>query len=830
MNARKESGFVGGNGLPTIIEFGQSAFVERCVPVVMSYSKLSYHLLLALFSGLSAVCATDSLSLRIDSLIDANQPGKIAGPASDAEFLRRIHLDLHGMIPTGDAARKFLQSEDPDKRIKLVDALMQRTEFVRHMVHTFDLMLMERRADKYVKADPWLDYLHAAFSTNQPYHQLVGDLLSADGSEKDNHAAAKFYLEREAEPSSLTRDIGRIFFGKDLQCAQCHDHPRIDDYLQSDYYGIYAFVNRLAVFRPDKKKPAMLSEKAVGDAEFKSVFTGVEGLGEPRMPGDKSIPDPSIAKGKEWKVAPDKKNKKKRPIPTYSRHAQLGKAIGPGGNRDFRRNIANRLWAHMLGTGIVEPVDFHHSSNPASHPELLALLADEFAAMNFDVRKFLRTIALTRAYQRSFAMPQELFTSPGRLQQRVSATEKEAKGLSGTAERTWKHSDDLRTGLQDVYASIAPMIKERDQAKTAVPKNQKTYDAAKKNLDRAKKTWDDRQKRYAKYFELADAARAKDPKKDDPKRKPTSAERRAAGYQKTIDRDEEAYNDKRKLERAAFAKLDLAKEAVAKFDQQIAAVKKKAPAIEKQIAEADRKRKAAATASKLVSRRLAQLKTLGELADLRSQLAESGLKDDQIAKLKARSQGVERRLTEIWSKNFAVAALVPLTPEQLGWSMMQATGEANRNRLAGYREFEKKAKDKKKKPMPNDPDQYVEKYIHTKLKSRVARFVALFSAGVGSRPTDFFASADQALFFENAGDLRGWLGTSDGTLVGRLRKQTDPKLFAEDLYLSTLTRFPREAEYQAVEEFLQGREKDLTNAAGELAWALLTSTEFRFKH
>lgn len=776
--------------------------------------------------------AGESLADRIDKLVADNQPGTVAGNATDEEFLRRIHLDLHGMIPSAVKAREFLESEDQNKRAKLVDELMAQPEFVRQLVRTFDLMLMERRADKYVKADPWREYLHAAFSQNQPFHRFAEELLSADGSQTNRHAAAKFYLEREAEPSSLTRDIGRIFFGKDLQCAQCHDHPRIDDYVQREYYGIYAFVNRLSLFQPDKKKPAMLSEKAEGAAEFKSVFTGVEGLGEPQLPGDKSIPDPKLTGGKEWKVAPDKKDKKKRPIPAYSRHAQLGKAISTGTNRDFRRNIVNRLWAHMLGSGIVEPVDFHHSSNPPTHPELLDLLADEFAAMNFDVRKFLRTIALSKTYQRSFAMPKRLSTSPGDVLQEITKLEAQGKKLSAATEASWKTTDKLRTKLQEVYASIAPLTKELKSSKAVVPKAQKTHDTAKKNMERYLKTWENRKKSYAKYFKLADEAKAKDPNKDAPKRKLTSAERRAATYQKTLDRDEKAYNDRRKIERDAFAKLEQAKQGVAAAEKKIADTKKQVPSIEQQIVTADQQRRTDAAKSKAASRRLAQLRALNELNDIQTQLAEPGLNKEQQENLQAQKAGAERKLVEIWSRNFAVAGLIPLTPEQLAWSMMQASGEIERLRASGKRDFENKAKqkDKKKQPVPNNLDRYVEKYVYEQGEKRAARFVSLFSAGVGSRPTDFFASADQALFFENAGDLRGWLGTSAGTLVDRLRKQTDPKLFAEDLYLSTLTRFPTEAEHQAVARFLEGRDKDLSNAANEMAWALLTSTEFRFKH
>ena len=200
----------------------------------------------------------------------------------------------------------------------------------------------------------------------------------------------------------MTRDIGRLAFGMDLQCAQCHDHPLIDDYYQSDYYGLFAFVQRTSLFNDAKNKQMLLGEKADGEASFKSVFTGNAADGvRPQLPkGAVLYVEPTFAKGEEYATAPAKDV---RGVPKFSRRAALAGMISE--SIEFRRNLANRLWAHLFGRGIVHPVDFHHADNPPAHPELLTLLAAELKASGFNLRAMLRELALTRAYQRSCDAP-----------------------------------------------------------------------------------------------------------------------------------------------------------------------------------------------------------------------------------------------------------------------------------------------------------------------------------------------------------------------------------------------------------------------------------------
>ncbi|MCA9102003.1 MAG: DUF1549 domain-containing protein, partial [Planctomycetales bacterium] len=351
----------------------------------------------------AAVPDSAPLHARIDAAILAAVDGPVAAPSDDAEFVRRIYLDLAGRIPSADEARRFFADPAADKRERLIDLLLAGEDYPRRMQIFFDAMLMERRPDMHVPSPEWQAFLVDSFRENKPYHELVREVLSSDGSDVETRAAAKFYLDREADTNLLTRDVGRIFLGMDVQCAQCHDHPLISDYLQRDYYGIYAFLNRSYVFTSKNDKDATLAEKGEGDVTFTSVFTEETGSAVPHLPDDAPIDEPKFADGEAYVVAPADNV---RPVPKFSRREQLAALLASGQNERFRRNIANRLWGMMLGRGLVHPYDLDHSNNPPSHPELLDMLSAEFAAKNFDVKWYLRELALSQTYQRSSLLPE----------------------------------------------------------------------------------------------------------------------------------------------------------------------------------------------------------------------------------------------------------------------------------------------------------------------------------------------------------------------------------------------------------------------------------------
>jgi hypothetical protein len=337
--------------------------------------------------------------------------------ASDAEFLRRVFLDLTGMIPAADIARTFLEDDSPEKRARLIDRLLDSPEYSLHMARVMDVMLNERRIATIrsynVPIKEWLDYLTSSFAENKRWDQLVLEILSTDGTDAVTGPAARFYLSRDVKPDLLTRDVGRLFLGVDLQCAQCHDDPRYVDYKQADYFGIYAFVSRLSLFHDKDTKQTLLAEKAVGDVTFTSVFTGSKGETNPRLPGGAMLPDPDLEKEQQYKVAPASGV---RSVPGYSRRLQLGQQLPRRETAGFSLNIVNRLWAQMLGRGLVEPLDLRHAKNPPSHPELLILLAQRFESLDYNIKAMLRELALTRTYQRSSLLPENATTiSPNRF-------------------------------------------------------------------------------------------------------------------------------------------------------------------------------------------------------------------------------------------------------------------------------------------------------------------------------------------------------------------------------------------------------------------------------
>lgn len=353
-----------------------------------------------------AIAGAPLLRWRIDREIEGALDAPPAALATDAEFVRRVYLDLTGAISTADAAREFLDDASPYKRQQLVDRLLVSPEFARRMQNVFDVMLMERRRRQYIPADEWEEYLRRSFAVNKPLDQLSREILAGDMDDPAARPAATFYLDRDVEANLLTRDVGRLFFGMDLQCAQCHDHPLVDGYKQQDYYGLYAFLSRSYLFT-GKDKQVALAEKAEGDVTFKSVFdsSGTIASAGPHLPTLPAVVEPAFAKGDEYLIPPADKV---RPIPRHSRRAALAREITSGANADFNQNLANRLWALVMGRGLVHPVDFRHADNPPSHPDLLVLLADELAAMKFDVRAFLRELLLSETYQRSSELPPDL--------------------------------------------------------------------------------------------------------------------------------------------------------------------------------------------------------------------------------------------------------------------------------------------------------------------------------------------------------------------------------------------------------------------------------------
>lgn len=342
---------------------------------------------------------------RIDDAIEQSHVGPVADIATDYEFVRRSYLDLIGRIPSAAEVREFIDTDNSSKRSDLIEKLLDSSEFNRHFAIVLDVMLMERFDGKKIDSKQWRRFLRNELEKKSPYNEIARKILAADGADAAPRAAAKFYLDRAVEPHALTRNVSRMFLGRDIQCAQCHDHPLVDDYLQSEYYGVFAFLNRSYLYEDakDNKKP-YVGEKAEGGVEFESVFDPDAGKSTtaPMLIDGLALDNEPVLDASEAYIV---HGKDVRSVPKFSRREQLARLLTHDSSSAFATNIANRLWAHMMGRGLVHPVDLHHSDNPATHPELLKFLAQAFIASEFDIREFLRQIASTKTYQRSIDTP-----------------------------------------------------------------------------------------------------------------------------------------------------------------------------------------------------------------------------------------------------------------------------------------------------------------------------------------------------------------------------------------------------------------------------------------
>jgi hypothetical protein len=210
----------------------------------------------------------ETLHEKVDALIAAKAAGQVMSPAADdAEFLRRAWLDFDGGIPTAAAARAFLSDPSPEKRTALVEKLIAAPRFAERMADAFHVMLMERRGEN----PAWRKWLADSFRANKPWDTMVREILAPDFVDEKLRGAGWFITRRlekvgqqETDYPGLTRDVGRMFMGVDLQCCQCHRHLTVDQYKQADFSGLFAVYSNLKLQPVDAtRKVAWVSEGAM---------------------------------------------------------------------------------------------------------------------------------------------------------------------------------------------------------------------------------------------------------------------------------------------------------------------------------------------------------------------------------------------------------------------------------------------------------------------------------------------------------------------------------------------------------------------------------------
>src|SRR5262245_46832443 len=764
-----------------------------------------------------------ALRQQIDALIDRASIGPLSPLCSDADFVRRIYLDLTGVIPASDQARAFIEDKSPDKRQRLIDELLDSPAFVRHMTITIDLILMQRLPEKTIKQPDWEAYLYNSLADDKPLDQLLSELVNTDGAEPTRRPAARFTLDRDAEPNLLTRDIGRLVFGLDLHCCQCHHHPLIDDYYQDDYYGLFAFVNRTSLFTDTKTKLISLTEKADGEASFKSVFTGAASdKAIPRLPkGPQLLTEPAFAKGEEYSVKPEKDV---RGVPKFSRRAVLAEMLPT--SHEFARNLANRLWATLFGRGLVHPLDFHTATNLPSNPQLLTLLANKLATGGFKLRPFLHELAQTRAYQRSCEPPRPdtiNFTDiAARLDQLTREKAELQKSLAWFQESLAKAKSAFKSARDDdaaIAAEISKLEKSVADARQALEKLAAQRRAAEDSVAAI------RQQSQAVADAAAKLAAAAKALPDD--QTLAAAVEQISAQSKQLD------------QHVAAAAKSLTQPSTEQADaaQQLATA-------ESALSAAIAKRPATASLRDLET---AQLSSQHNLADANYSIA---LCDSQIATAKslidyaalaktdpAKADAAWPAIVEKWTIRHQVAGLKPLTAEQFAASIMQATGMLTPHIASAEAKIDKTPPDALKMAAEADKPRLRTNLTQLELLTLLRPIVSEFIRQYGNLPgEEFQATATQALFFSNGNTIDAWLKPSGDNLIARLAKLDNRDTLVDNLYWSIHSRASTETERRVAADYLKNRATDKLDAASdpailaELAWALLSSTEFRFNH
>jgi hypothetical protein len=380
--------------------------------------RISTLCLAALLAALAPASADELLPAGkpIEEVVDHYLDAKLkeaniqaAPQADDATVIRRLTLDLVGRIPTVAETQAYVTSTDPAKRTRLVERLMASPAFVRHQANEFDVMLMEG-TDRGASVR---GYLTQAFTEGRSWDRIFRDLMLAEESDPKQKGAGEFLRTRIKDVDKLTAEVSAVFFGVNISCAKCHDHPKVPDWKQDHFYGMKSFFNRTF------ENGGFLAEREYGLVKFKTT-KGAEKQAKLMFLTGKVIDSASVKeptkddeKKEKQQLEEYKKKKMPPPRPKYSARAQLVETSLEAGQRDFfARSIVNRVWYRHFGHGLVMPLDQMHSENPASHPELLEWLARDTIEHNYDLRRLIRGLVLSKAYARTTKWASDDVPSP----------------------------------------------------------------------------------------------------------------------------------------------------------------------------------------------------------------------------------------------------------------------------------------------------------------------------------------------------------------------------------------------------------------------------------
>lgn len=293
-------------------------------------------------------------------------------PIDDAVFLRRVSLDTIGTLPTAAESRKFLEDKSPDKRAKLIDELLNRPEYADYWAMKWADIL---RADR-VKITPqgtvgMTRWLRTQFTANRPYNEMAREILTAQGPVQSESPAG--FFKALDTPEVAARSVSQLFLGVRIECAQCHHHPS-ERWSQTDYAGLVGFFTGLSVKRLPNATEAIIAKAGT---DHKHPRTGepvaAMALGAGKANFDAATDRRQVLAA--WMTAPD--------------------------NQFFPKAIANRMWAHYMGRGLVEPIDDIRATNPPTNEPLMEALVAHLREVKFDLKAFTKTLLMSQTYQLS---------------------------------------------------------------------------------------------------------------------------------------------------------------------------------------------------------------------------------------------------------------------------------------------------------------------------------------------------------------------------------------------------------------------------------------------
>ena len=312
----------------------------------------------------------------IDDLVIAKlQALNIApsAPATDSAFIRRAYLDAAGILPTAEEVEDFLADKSPDKRKKLIDALIEREEFVDYWAYKWsDLLLVSSKKLRPNAVRSYYNWIRDSVKENKPWDKFAREIFAASGNTRQLGQLNYFVLHKD--PIELAENVTQAFLGQKLTCARCHNHP-LEKWTQKQYYQFANLFSRIGFKNGDEAGDTVVFSKVTGD------------LNHPRLM--KPLP-PTPLDGEP--MALDS---------TADRRAHFANWLVSPKNPFFARAIVNRVWGAFMGRGFTEPVDDVRVTNPASNEELFSALTKDFIANGFDIKRLIRTIMNSGVYQLS---------------------------------------------------------------------------------------------------------------------------------------------------------------------------------------------------------------------------------------------------------------------------------------------------------------------------------------------------------------------------------------------------------------------------------------------